>query len=63
MPLNIKQLVKRAEEYVAMEAHTKVKRVVFAERFHLLGREDVVLLFLRRTRKTQSGGSSVVPRQ
>ncbi len=43
MALNIKQLVTRAEEYVAMEAHTKVKRVVFAERFHLLGREDVVL--------------------
>jgi hypothetical protein len=26
-----------------MEGHTKVKRVSFAERFHLLGREDIVL--------------------
>lgn len=43
MPLNIKQLIKRAKDYVEFEAHTKVKRVTFAERFQLLGREDIVL--------------------
>jgi hypothetical protein len=43
MALNIKQLAKRAKEYVELEADTKVTRVIFAERFHLLGREDVVL--------------------
>lgn len=43
MPLKLKQLVKRAKEYVELECHTKVKRVSFAERFHLLGREDIVL--------------------
>lgn len=43
MPLKLKQLVKRAKEYVELEGHTKVKRVSFAERFHLLGREDIVL--------------------
>ncbi len=43
MALKIKQLVTRAKKYVEIEAHTKVRRVSFAERFHLLGREDVVL--------------------
>ncbi len=43
MALNLKQLIKRAKEYVELEGHTKVKRVSFAERFHLLGREDIVL--------------------
>lgn len=43
MALNLKQLIKRAKEYVELEAHTKVKRISFAERFHLLGREDIVL--------------------
>ncbi len=41
--MNLKQLVKHAKDYVELEAHTKVKRVSFAERFHLLGREDIVL--------------------
>lgn len=62
MALNIKQLVKRAAEYVAMEAHTKVKRVVFAERFRLLGREDVVLSVSTTDKKDPEwwvvGGSS-----
>jgi TIR domain len=43
MALNLKELIKRAKEYVECEGHTKVKRVTFAERFHLLGREDIVL--------------------
>ena len=62
MALNIKQLIKRAEEFVAMEAHTEVKRVVFAERFHLLGREDVVLSVSTTDKKDPEwwvvGGSS-----
>ena len=44
MPLNLKQLINRAKEYVELEGDTKVKRVTFAERFHLLGREDIALL-------------------
>lgn len=43
MALNFKQLIKRAKKYVELQGHTKVKRVSFAERFHLLGREDIVL--------------------
>ncbi|MGR3178893.1 MAG: toll/interleukin-1 receptor domain-containing protein [Candidatus Anammoxibacter sp.] len=43
MALNLKQLIKRTKEYVALEANTKVERVSFVERFHILGREDVVL--------------------
>ncbi len=42
MALNLKQLMKGVKEYVEVEAHTKVKRISFVERFHLLGREDVV---------------------
>jgi hypothetical protein len=41
--MNLKQMVKDAREYVEIEAETKVKRVTFAERFSLFGREDVVL--------------------
>jgi len=44
MTLNLKQLMKRAKEYVEHEADTKVKSISFTERFQLLGREDVVLL-------------------
>lgn len=43
MALNLKQLIKRAKEYVELQGHTKVKRVSFAERFYLLGQEDIVL--------------------
>ena len=41
--MNIKQLMKRAREYVEIEADATVKRVVFVQRFRLLGREDIVL--------------------
>jgi hypothetical protein len=44
MPLNMRQLRKRARGYVEVEASTKVTRVSFVERFELFGREDVVLL-------------------
>jgi hypothetical protein len=43
MTLNLKELTKRAKEYVELEADTKVLRVTFAERFTLFGNEDVVL--------------------
>ena len=43
MSLNIKQLIKRAKEYVELEAETKVTKVTFSEKFSLLGEEDVVL--------------------
>ena len=43
MSLNIKQLIKRAKEYVELEAKTKVTKVTFSEKFSLLGEEDVVL--------------------
>jgi hypothetical protein len=41
--MNLKQLVKQAKGYVERQAHTKVIRVSFAERFYLLGRQDIVL--------------------
>ena len=43
MALSLKQLINRAKEYVELEGGTKVKRITFAERFHLLGREDIAL--------------------
>ncbi len=43
MSLNIKQLIRRAKEYVEMEGATTVTEVEFVERFTLLGKEDVVL--------------------
>lgn len=43
MGLNIKQLIKRAKEYVELEAETKVTKVTFSGKFSLLGKEDVVL--------------------
>lgn len=62
MALKIKQLVKRAKQYVEMEAHTKVIRVSFAERFHLLGREDIVLSVITTDKKDSEwwvvGGST-----
>jgi hypothetical protein len=41
--MNLKQLIKRAKEYVEMEGRIKVKRISFAERFHLFGKDDIVL--------------------
>ena len=49
--MNLKQLIKRAKEYVEIEGHTKVKRISFAERFHLFGREDIVLLVTTTDKK------------
>ena len=43
MALNVKQLLKRAKEYVELEGNTEVTSITFNERFYLLGREDVVL--------------------
>jgi len=43
MRLDLKELRERARGYVELEAHVKVKRVTFAERFLLMGSEDVVL--------------------
>jgi len=43
MRLNLTRLMKRAKEYVELEADTEVKDVQFAEKFILFGREDIVL--------------------
>jgi len=43
MSLNIKGLIKRAVEYVEMEAETKVLSAEFVEQFTLLGDDDVVI--------------------
>ncbi len=43
MALKVKQLLKRAKEYVELEGNTEVTSITFNERFYLLGREDVVL--------------------
>ena len=43
MALNIKELIKRAKEYVASEAHTKVISARFVEKITLFGIEDVVI--------------------
>ncbi|PYL22436.1 MAG: hypothetical protein DMF37_12090 [Verrucomicrobia bacterium] len=43
MALNIGELVRRAKDYVELEANTKVRDVTFAEKFRLFGREDIVL--------------------
>jgi hypothetical protein len=51
MRLDLKELRDRARGYVEIEAHVKVKRVTFAERFMLMGREDVVLLVSVNDRK------------
>jgi hypothetical protein len=62
MPLSLKQLTKRAKEYVELEANTKVTRVTFAERFYMLGQEDVVLLVTTTDKRHHSwwvvGGST-----
>lgn len=43
MALNIDELIKRAKEYVEIEANTTVIKAVFVEQFTLLGRDDVVI--------------------
>lgn len=43
MSLNIKGLIKRAVEYVEIEAKTKVLSAEFVEKFTLLGDDDVVI--------------------
>jgi hypothetical protein len=43
MALNIKQLMKRAKDYIEIEADTHVISITFAERFLLLGKEEIVL--------------------
>jgi len=43
MSLQVKELVKRAKEYVALEARTKVLNARFVKKFILLGTEDVVI--------------------
>jgi len=43
MSLNIEQLIKRAKEYVELEAETKVTKIAFSEKFSLLRKKDVVL--------------------
>ena len=43
MALNIGELVRRAKDYVELEANTNVRDVTFAEKFRLLPREDIVL--------------------
>jgi hypothetical protein len=44
MALNLKQIKRRARDYVELEANTKVLGVRFVKRYRLFGREDVVLL-------------------
>ena len=43
MSLDIKELIKRAKEYVTIEARTKVLSAKFVEKFTLFGNEDVVI--------------------
>lgn len=43
MPLDIKELRKRAREYVAMEARTTVLSVRYVTTYSLFGQEDIVL--------------------
>jgi len=51
MALNIKKLIKRAIEYVELEAKTKVLNAEFVERFTLFGREDVVISIITTDKK------------
>lgn len=43
MGIHLKTFIRHAKEYVEIEAHTKVTSVKFAERFTLMGRNDVVV--------------------
>jgi TIR domain len=44
MGIHLKSFIRRAKEYVELEARTKVISVKFVERFTLLGRREVVVL-------------------
>lgn len=41
--MNLEELIERAVKYVELEAETKVTKAEFIEKFHLMGREDVVI--------------------
>jgi len=43
MGIHLKSFIKRAGEYVELEARTKVKSVAFVERFTLFGRQDIAV--------------------
>lgn len=43
MTLNVEEFIRRAKEYVELEAQTEVKEVTFEEKFRLFGQEDIVL--------------------
>jgi len=43
MALNLKELIRRAKEYVELEGNTKVTKITFVESFTLFGQEDIVL--------------------
>jgi uncharacterized protein with GYD domain len=60
MALNLKQVKQHAQEYVEMEARTKVLGVRFVKRYRLFGREDVVLLVRTTDKRILIGGSSEV---
>ncbi len=62
MGIHLKTFIRRAKEYVEIEARTKVTSVRFVERFTLMGRNDVVVS-VRTTDKRDSdwwvvGGST-----
>jgi hypothetical protein len=51
MALNLKRLIKRAKEYVEVEANTKVTSISFERKFRLFGEEDVVLSVITTDKK------------
>jgi hypothetical protein len=51
MSINLKSLIKRAKEYVELEANTEVRSVRFVEKFRLFGRTDVALYVKTKDRK------------
>lgn len=62
MGIHLKTFIRRAKEYVEMEASTKVTSVRFVERFTLLGRSDVAVLVQTTDKKDPAwwvvGGST-----
>ncbi|GEM_PF-1365207 len=51
MALNLKQFTKRVREYIEIEAHTKVKKISFVERYQIFGKEDLVFSVLTSDKK------------
>jgi len=51
MAKNLKKIIEQSKEYVEIQGKTKVKRISFAERFYLLGREDIVLSVITTDKK------------